>query len=86
MRRHKLDHASYRADLSALTPLYLDRLQINPHTDALPVYTRNAGGCVGAASLRDCWPSHRPGGRPCERPRHSIVEQDTQSRYRDVLL
>ena len=44
LRRHKLDHASYPADLSALTPLYLDRLPINPYTGAVPVYARDGEG------------------------------------------
>ena len=44
LRRYKLDHASYPADLSALTPLYLDRLPINPYTGAVPVYARDGEG------------------------------------------
>lgn len=44
LRCHKLDHGSYPADLSALTPLYLDRLPINPYTGAVPIYARAGEG------------------------------------------
>ncbi len=44
LRRHKLDHGSYPADLSALAPTYLDQLPINPYTGAIPVYARDGDG------------------------------------------
>jgi hypothetical protein len=61
LQRHKLDHASYPADLSALTPLYLDRVPINPYTGAVPVYTRDGEGFTLRAPRDERYPSK---GRP----------------------
>ena len=61
LRRYRLDHASYPADLSALTPLYLDRLPINPYTGAVPVYARDGEGFTLRAPRDEKYPSK---GRP----------------------
>jgi hypothetical protein len=44
LRRYRLDHASYPDGLEALTPAYLDKLPINPHTGKVPVYARAGDG------------------------------------------
>ena len=44
LRRFKLEHFEYPADLSALVPNYLDRLPIDPFTGALPSYARQGAG------------------------------------------
>jgi hypothetical protein len=44
LRRFKLDHKNYPDDLSALVPVYLTRLPIDPDTGQPPVYARLGAG------------------------------------------
>jgi hypothetical protein len=44
LRRFRLDHGSYPADLSALVPVYLQRLPLDSFTGKPPVYARQGVG------------------------------------------
>ena len=44
LRRFKLDHKNYPDDLSALAPVYLTRLPVDPYTGQPPVYARVGAG------------------------------------------
>jgi hypothetical protein len=44
LRRFRLDHGAYPADLSALVPQYLARVPIDPFTGQPPMYARRDAG------------------------------------------
>lgn len=44
LRRYRLDHGAYPAELTALAPAYLPRVPIDPFTGQPPVYRRDGAG------------------------------------------
>ena len=61
LRRHRLDHGSYPADLAPLVPAYLAAIPIDPFTGKPPVYMQKDAGFTLQAQRYSAQP---PGSRP----------------------
>jgi len=55
LRRFKLDRKNYPDDLSALVPVYLTRLPIDPYTGQPPAYARQGDGFTLRAKASSPW-------------------------------